>query len=130
MRDNSRKSLKEVSKLTNIPASTLYDALARVETGNILRHVSLVDFFKLGYGLRASFIMSSKNKKEMQDFLMQSHSINTLSALSGDHDFFAECVFKDFNEYALFKDKLDQIGLKTFTENFVLEELKKEGFKL
>jgi Lrp/AsnC family transcriptional regulator, regulator for asnA, asnC and gidA len=130
LRDNSRKSLKQISEKTGIPASTLYDSLERINKNKILKHTSLLDFYKMGYTLRTNFIILPHDKKQMLNFLMQSQCINTLSNLSGDHDFFIECIFQNLDDYTNFKQDIEKIGLKSFNEHFILEDIKKENFLL
>jgi len=130
LRKNSRKSLAKISKESSIPISTLFDTLKRLESSIVLKHTSLIDFSKLGYSFRVNFALSSKNKHELREFLMQSYNVNTLSSLINGYDFYVECVFRDLKEMTEFKEKLEKFGLKDIKENFIVEEIKKEGFNL
>lgn len=128
LRANSRKSLVQISKESNIPVSTLFDTLKKLEHSVVVRHVSLVDFAKLGYGVRVNFAVGSKNKKEIRDFLLNHPSVNSISSLIGGQDFYFECIFKNLKEMTEFKQELDKYELHNFYETFIVEELKKEGF--
>ena len=128
LRQNSRKSLAQISKETSIPVSTLFDSLKRLESNVILKHVSLLDFLKIGYGLKINFAVSSKQKQELKEFLMQNHNVNSLSSLVNGHDFYAECLFKDLKERTEFKEKLEKFDITTLEETFIIEEIKKENF--
>lgn len=130
LRRNSRKSLSKISQETKIPVSTLFDHLKRLESSVILRHVSLIDFVELGYSLKVAFVMSSKNKQELREFLFNHPNVNTLCSLINNYDFYVECIFKDLKDMTLFKEALEKFDLTNFEENFVVEEVKKEGFGL
>ncbi len=130
LRQNSRKSLTKISRETGIPVSTLFDILKRLETRFIQKHVSLIDFSKLGYGLRINFAMSAKKKKQLKEFLMNHPNINSLFSSINGQDFYAECVFRSLKEFTEFKSGLEQFEMENVQETFVVEELKREGFIL
>ena len=130
LRQNSRKSLTEISKETKIPVSTLFDALKRLESGTIIKHVSLLNFPNLGYGLRVSFAIGTKQKNNVKKFLLHNPNVNSLYSLINGYEFLAECVFKDFKEVIDFKNALEELQATDMQEIFIVEELKREGFCL
>ena len=117
LRQNSRKSLVKISQEENIPVSTLFDTLKKLESSIVLKHVSLIDFLKLGYGTKVHFVISSKKKQELKEFLMQNHNVNTLSSLINGYDFYVECIFKDLKEMTEFKEKLEKFEINNLEEN-------------
>ena len=66
LRKDSRKSLADISKETKIPISTLFDTLRKLESKVIIKHTALVDFAKLGHGMKAGFAISTKNKPRLK----------------------------------------------------------------
>ena len=46
-RRNSRENLTQISRLTNIPVSTIFDKLREYEKGLIQRHTTLIDFRRI-----------------------------------------------------------------------------------
>ena len=128
LRKNSRKSLAKVGEEADIPVSTLFDALKRLESGVIKKHVSLLDFNKMGYHIKVNITMSARNKNGLKEFLIRDERVNNLYCLTNDYHFFAECIFKDLKEAEDFKEKLKEFGINQLHENFVLEEIKKEEF--
>lgn len=129
LRCNSRKSLAEISRETNIPLSTLFEILKKLEQKAILKHASLIDFSKIGYTLKVNFVIKAKNKQELREFLLDNANVNNLVSLINGYDLYAECIFRDLSELNAFKEKLD--SLQTSAEEiFIIEELKKEGFSL
>ena len=128
LRQNSRKSLAKISEETSIPVSTLFDTLKKLESNVIVKHVSLLNFSKLGYSLKMCFAISTKQKQELKGFLIQSQNVNSLSSLMNGYDFYIECIFKDFKEMTEFKENLEKFQIETIDETFIVDELKKEEF--
>jgi len=71
LRTNGRATLTEISKNTKIPISSLYDMLKK--TDKITRHTCLPDFSKLGYGVKAVFIVKVEvsSKEDFRKFLIK-----------------------------------------------------------
>jgi len=130
LRENSRKSLTKISKETNIPVSTIHDKLKRLESGVIKRHVSLIDFSKLNYSIKVHFVVRSEQKNKLKSFLMSHFSVNTISSVINNYDFYIECIFKDLKELDEFKEELQKFKIKDIQETMIVEELKKEDFGL
>lgn len=128
LRENSRKSLAKISKETKIPVSTLFDMLKKMENEYVVRHVSLVDFSKLGYSFKVNFVLGTKDKMKLREHLMKHPLVNQLSTLINGNDFFVECLFKDLKQMTDFKEELSSFSITSLEECFVVEELKKEGF--
>ncbi|MEA3429904.1 MAG: Lrp/AsnC family transcriptional regulator [Nanoarchaeota archaeon] len=127
IRENSRETLSSMSKKINIPISTIFEILKRLERKVVSKHVSLLDFSKLGYGLKVNFLLKASDKDLLRQFLVQNSSINDVSTCLNEHDFYIKCIFSSMKDYSNFKDELEKNGAD-FEETFVLEELKKEGF--
>jgi len=128
LRQDARKSLARISKETRIPTSTLFDVLKRLESGPIIRHVSLVDFSKIGYSLKVNFLMSSKKKNELREYLLQHSCVNSLHSVTGEHNFYAECIFRDLKDMIEFKESLSQFSITSLENFFVVDDIKREGF--
>jgi len=128
MRNNSRKSLNSISKELDVPSSTLFDMLKRLESHVIIKHTSLIDFSKLGYSIKVIFTINSSQKDDLRHFLMRNENVNSLSTVI--NGFQAECVFKDLKEMTGFKERLKQFEIDELREFFVVDEIKREGFGL
>jgi len=127
MRNNSRKSLNSLSKELDIPTSTLFDTLKKLESEVIIRHTSLVDFSKLGYGIKVIFSINTNQKKDLREFLIVNENVNSLSSLI--NGFQAECVFRDLKEMTEFKERLKKFEIEELKEFFIVDEMKREGFQ-
>jgi len=128
LRENSRQSLAKLSKKTKMPISTLFDKVNKLEKEVIKKHVSLLDFTNLGYGVLVNFLIKSSSKQEIKDFLYNNPSVNSFCTVSPSFDFYAECIFKDLKEMDTFKESLLKYKLIELNETFVVDTLKKEAF--
>ncbi|MFC1774942.1 Lrp/AsnC family transcriptional regulator [Nanoarchaeota archaeon] len=127
LRLNSRQSLARISKKTNIPISTLFERLKKLEDDVITRHVSIVDFSKLGYFLKVHFTMSTKQKDELRFFLKTNRNVNSAFTIMNGTDYYVECIFKNINMLNEFKENLKTFEVM-YEEAFVLEESLVENF--
>lgn len=129
LRKNSRRSLAGISKETGVPVSTLFDTLKRLEGDLIKKHVSVIDFSKLGYGLKVNFAINSKENARLKSFLVQNRNVNSLySLIDNNYAFYADCVFKDMNELSAFKERILEFEDANLREWFIVDSIKKEEF--
>ena len=128
LRKNSRNSLAHISRKINIPISTIFDKLNNLEKSMIYKHVTLLDFASLGYGIRAYYILKAKKKAKLKDFLMNHPNVNTVHRTNNGTDFFIEAIFKDMRQRHEFAEKLHDFGMISMGEHFISEEVVKENF--
>jgi len=128
LRVNSRKSLAKVSKETGIPLSTLFETLKKLESEWITKHTSLLDFSKMGHNVKVHMVMNTNRKPELKEHLVQSPNVNSLSSLINEHDFYAECIFKDLKEMSEFKEQLTEFDINHLEHTFIIDDIKREGF--
>ncbi len=130
LRENSRKTITDIAKETGIPKSTVFDNINKLKTKVIKKNVSLLDFSKVGYGLRVNFAIKAKNKKEAREFLANHKNVNSVYKTTNNFDFYIEAIFKNMKEMHDFKDELDNLGIKRSEEHFLIDDIKREGFML
>jgi len=130
LRSNARFTLKELSTATKLPISTVYEKIKRYEKNFIKRHSTILDFQKLGYGFRASYLLRThKDSKEAcKAFLQGCSQVNTLLVINNGYDFFVDVVFKNLIELQTFNETLEQYNIEEKKEFFVIEDAKTEGF--
>ncbi|MDD5086425.1 MAG: Lrp/AsnC family transcriptional regulator [Candidatus Nanoarchaeia archaeon] len=128
LRENSRKSLALISRETGIPISTIFEKVNKLEKNTISKYSSLLDFSKIGFALKINFLLKSKNKKNLKEFLLKNKNINSVLRIIGFFDFFVEAVFRDMKDVEKFHDDLNELKLEDKKEIFIIEELKKEKF--
>jgi DNA-binding Lrp family transcriptional regulator len=128
LRSNSRTSLAEISKATDIPISTLFSMLRRLEKDTIHKHTSLIDFSKTGHSIRLHIAMASRDKQKLKEFLINNRNVNSLSSLINGFDFYADCIFRDWKQLTSFKESLERFDITRINETFIVEELARESF--
>ena len=130
-RNNARISLTKLSRMTNIPVSTIYDKLKDYERKKLIKKsTAIIDFRKLGYEIRNQILISAKkdNKEELQKFLIKHPKVNTIYRINNGYDFLIETVFKNMNEMDEFMRSLDAFEPIQKKEFFIMEDLKREEF--
>lgn len=127
LRTNARNSLTEISHTTNIPLSTVFKKVEKLEKDLIQKYVSLVNFNLLGFGVRISLVLKSKERGPLKKFLSEHPNVNSLYRISQGFDFFVETVFPSMLEFENFMEELDSLVFdkKVF---HVIEDLRTEDF--
>ena len=131
LRRNARMNLTTLSRKTKIPISTLFDRLKTGEKNMILKHTTLLDFAKMGYGCRANVILKldKKSRDECREFLMKSEHTNNLFKINNGYDFMIELVFRTMKELEDFTENLEErFNVQEKKVHYIIEELLKENF--
>jgi DNA-binding Lrp family transcriptional regulator len=131
LRQNARQPLRRISSKINIPVSTLYAKLRMYESWFIKKHTCLIDYSKLGFGLKAVLIIKTdKNSREQfKNYLSRHHNVNTSYQLNNGCEFYIEAVFKNIKDLHLLMEEIeDKFSVKSKAMHYVLEEVKTEGF--
>ena len=130
LRADSRKSLAMISRETSIPISTIFDKVNKLGKSTITKYSPLLDFQKLGFGLRVNFVLKANDKKkqELKNFLLTNKNVNCILRLNNEFDFFVETVFRDMKGLEEFSESLEKFKIKKKKEFFVIEDLKREDF--
>lgn len=130
LRENSRLSLTQLSKCTNIPISTLHERLKGFQKNIIKKNTALVDFTQLGYGARARVLFRVKKdvRDQLKDYLLHSPFLNELYKVNNGYDFMAEFIFKHMKDMEDYLDTLEQKYNVEKEVFYIVEELKREGF--
>ncbi len=133
LRQNSRLSLTEISKKTQIPVTTIYDKLKEACDDIITRYTVLLDFAKLGYTIRVQFfIRAHKNKREdLFQHLLMHPNVNSAYIVNNGYDFACDAIFRDIATAELFAKELEEKHRVAKVDSFyVLQDFKREAFFL
>jgi len=130
LRNNARKKITNISKDLKIPVTTVYDKVRVHEKKYVKKHVTLLDFQKLGLYAKANLaIKVDRNSRDaLQKFLVEHPNVNSLSKVDFGSDFLAEVVFKDNGKLHNFVEDLESHYSTQIQIFNVIEELKKEEF--
>ena len=127
IRQNSRQHMSEIAKKLGMPLSTVHDN-CRILSKYIAGCTTLVDFAKLGYSLRVNFMFRMKNRNVLDEFILKSFNVNTISRINNKSTLLVECFFRSMSEAYEFKEKLQDEGIRKIDMRYIIEEIKKEGF--
>lgn len=131
LRSNARLTLTQISRLTKIPISTLFDKLKSHENQTIIKHTTLVNFAKMGFPTKMQVLIKAPStiRSSLQAYLQEHDHINSLYKVNNGFQFMAEGVFKHLADAELFvnslEERFEQIECKM---HYVLEDLKRERF--
>jgi len=128
LRKNSRQTLAEISRATNVSISTIYDRIRFHEDKLIKKHTSILNFEMLGFGLRANVLLSTKNKDELKEYIARHPNINSAFEINNEYDFLIDCIFANMSECRDFLDALDQLGIDKKQVHYIINDIKVESF--
>ncbi len=131
LRSNGRMTLTEMSRRSNIPVSTIYDRLNYFRGSIIKRHVSLIDFAKLGFVVKTHimFCIDKTQKDDFSAYMVRNVNVNSLYRINNGFDFIAEVLCRDINGLEQFLDSLcEKFKIKDKKTFFIIDEPKKEAF--
>ncbi|MFT4303287.1 MAG: Lrp/AsnC family transcriptional regulator [Candidatus Woesearchaeota archaeon] len=130
LRKNAREQLTKISKKTKIPVSTIHDKI-RSNNNIIIKHVSILDFEKLGFTGRATICIKchKKSKENFYNMIKKHQNINNLYKINNGFDYMFEVIFKNFKDLEDFIEKIeDEYSIKTKQVYYIIAELIKEKF--
>ncbi len=115
LRNNGRASLVTIGARTNMPKSTVFDKITRLNKEKAIQFTCLLHFEKLGFNEHHLFLIKANNKKqELEQYLSDNTQINNLYT-SVEFDFIFETVSESENEIKAFLSSL----MQKFPINFI-----------
>ncbi|MBU0535766.1 MAG: hypothetical protein KKE20_02285, partial [Nanoarchaeota archaeon] len=110
--------------------STIFDKIKKYEGNLIMKHTALLDFSKLGYDVKVHIVVKvpREQRDELKNYLMGHSNINSVFRINNGYDFMIEAYFKNIKEVHDFTESLEKFKVKSPSEYFVLEEIKREAF--
>jgi len=130
LRQNSRASLADMSRHSGIPTTTLFTKIRKLEGQMIKKHVTLLDFQKLNFGIRVNFIikLADKHNSGFPEWVQQQKDVNSFFKINNGYDYLIDAIFSNMADMALFSDSLEEHGLLECHVHHITEEVKHEGF--
>jgi len=129
LRKNARRSLTEISYITDIPLSSVFKKVHKLEKGLIKRYISFVDFASLGFSIRINLVLKSKEREPLRKFLLDHPNVNSLYRISQNFDFLVETIFPNMLEFENFLEEINDFvsEKKVF---HIVEDFRREDFML
>lgn len=131
LRKHARMRLTQLSRLTHIPVSTLYDQVAHRYHNVISKYTVLIDFAKLHYATRVTVMLKvqKEEKKELEHYLFHHPHVNSLYKINNGYDFMVDVIFPTLFQFEQFLDRLEsQFPILETQCYHVIEDLKREEF--
>lgn len=130
LRRDCRVSLTTIASRTGIPLSTVFRALKRFHEQGLIRHVCLLNFERLGFPFRIGVFLRASKKSEVKKALGSLPCLNNFFQLSGDYDFYADMVFKDWHSYESLLDEVKGMEAVQSVRAHFLEPVRQEIFEV
>jgi len=131
LRKNSRAQLKEISKNTTIPISTIFDRLKNGYSSIIKKHTSILNFENLGFNAKANIFLkcNKTTKSKLFNFLRTHPNTNSLYKINNGFDYMVEVIFKNVKELEEFNEEIEEsYGIKSKQVYYLIDEIIKENF--
>jgi DNA-binding Lrp family transcriptional regulator len=128
LRDDARRSLTQISRETKIPLTTVFERHSKLEKTHIKSYVTLLDYKKLGYNVRAIIAATCSDWKRPADLLMVHKNVNSVYRMHLPKGIMIDAVFKTMSELEEFLDLLLKLKLKNREVFHVIEPLLEEQF--
>jgi DNA-binding Lrp family transcriptional regulator len=130
LRKNARERLTEISKKTNIPVSTIFEAVKK-NNRLVQKYTALVDFNSFGFSTRANIMLKvhKDDREPLKSFLEKHQNVNSVYRINNGYDFMAEAVFRNIGGFEEFVEKInDSFRIKDQKVFHVVEDIKRESF--
>lgn len=131
LRKNAREGLTNISKITSVPVSTIFDRLKEFQGKVILRHTTLLNYNLLGYNTRANILIkvAKESRDDARNYLMKHPNINSVFRVNNGFDFMFESLFQDMKSMEAFLEMLEtKFNIEEKKVHYVIEDVKKECF--
>lgn len=131
LRRNAREKLKEVSRATKLPVSTLFDRLNILRKTHITKSTILLNFPKIGYECHALIIIKAnpQQRDRLGRHLELHNNVNALYKVNNGYDFIVEAVHKNIKDLDRFLEDIKKnYGAEQHEIHYLIDEIKKESF--
>jgi DNA-binding Lrp family transcriptional regulator len=129
LRKDARMKLTEMSKLTRVPVSTLFDRIRSMEGRTLLKHTAILRFEAIGFPVKAMVVLAAKRgDREILAGILKSHpNVNSIFRINNGWHFLVEAVFPGVREAEDFVSGIEaKVRLKDRSVHFVVEDLARE----
>jgi DNA-binding Lrp family transcriptional regulator len=128
LRTNARKNFSEISRITGIPVTTVFDNYQKLRKNKVItKHSSFIDFRKIGFFYRNFIFVKSRNKKELLIYLDDHKNVNSVFKIS-TYNYLIDAVFPTMKEFYSFLEELRNFNIQKLEHHDVIEHIKKEEF--
>jgi DNA-binding Lrp family transcriptional regulator len=133
IRKNAKINLTDISKITGIPASTIYDRVKTNEKIIVKKHTTLLNFSKMRYHAKAKIAIkvSKIDKNKIQEYFTQHSNVNSLYKTNYDYDFLLELIYPNYLMIEKFINNLEsKFDIKQKIIFNIIDDIKREEFQI
>lgn len=128
LRNNARESFSQIGRTTGIPVTTVFDNYQKLVKDKVItKHISLINFRKLGFFFRSFVFIKINDNKEILTYLKDHDNVNSVYRIGND-DYMLDVVFPSIKEFYSFVDELHSFAIRKLESHDVIEHMKKEMF--
>lgn len=131
LRKQDTQTIMDVSKSHEIPKSTLYDIMHRLQKTEVIKQVTKISFDKIGFPIKIFFIIrtDTQSKERLKQFLISNKNVNNIHMINNSTSFHIECIFRNQKSAEEFLELLEQqVPLIQLSAYNLLETLQEERF--
>lgn len=132
LRNNSRKSITEISKELQMPVSSVFHRIKLQEKKNMIKkHTTLVNFQRLGYNtwMQILIAIDKQDRKRLIEYAINSKNVNSLFEINHGYDIMLETIHKNGKELKDFMEEMrSRFDIKKFKVIEIIQDLKRERF--
>ncbi|MCW1306908.1 MAG: Lrp/AsnC family transcriptional regulator [Candidatus Nanoarchaeia archaeon] len=132
LRKNSRLSLTKIARKVDLPISTVYDRIRRLQrNGVIKKYTCLLDYRAIDYPIVARVLLkANSNKERVENLLANSIYTNTFEKINGDEfNYFSTFIAPSMEELQEFIERItEKLGIPNYKVFYVIREISEEKF--
>jgi len=129
VRDDSRISLVDMSRKIKLKPSTIHYIFCKLKNrGIITKKTTVLEWEKLGYGIRVNIAFMAKQNHELIEFLKQNRNVNSVFRVNKKGEFLIDTIFRNMKNVYDFLEKLDSFNPRYVREYHIIENISEERF--
>jgi DNA-binding Lrp family transcriptional regulator len=122
LRSNSRIQLKDISRKTSLPLTTVFERMKKV--GSLVkRYYSVLDYQSLKHPINIFYLVRMENNR-----ILLSSKINNIYRTNIRSTYLIEAYFMNMMQASEFCDEVCSMNGRILSEYPILGEIKREGF--
>lgn len=100
LKQNSRMSIRDVAKKTNLRPSTVHQRITKLKKENVIEKFTLkLDNKKVGENFIVFILVKTKPSAILDERLLQDKHIKDVFGITGEYDLLLKLKFKDVEEF-------------------------------
>jgi len=130
LRKNSRQNLIDIGKKADIHSTTTHYIIEKLNNTIINKNTCLIDWERLGFGLRIDFAVKTKQREKLIDFLKNDNNVDSVFKLRDNFDIYIKTIFKSIKEVYDFLDDIEEFDIQNIREYHIIKDIVLEKFSL